>query len=1142
MDRLRRLMLAAAGLALGLALAAGTASSAEAQSAPDLRNIRPMVTLLIDTSGSMERTAGCTCVTASCRECLPDCSVPDYNKWSVLLEAFTGTFDTFSCTEVARSTYAGDYDAGYFIPHYEPPVGISTQQSNGIMDVYVDRIRFALMTFDGVSTLTTQNTLVPDSAWTVAFENNSAGVLGMYSYGGSKLFNFLGCATDYRLDNGARNDSDDGSGNYVPGNLISMGNSSDDHTVVNAAIQNALLGTRPFGPTPIAGMLSDYEYFLANDPDLQLPTTVGGAGDAYANCRPRFAILVTDGYPNADMRGLPYQCDASGYTCPYDLPQDTAARLCDYDSLDGACTGDVDGVFVVGFNVSDSTAVTTLDGIAAAGGTTEAYYATDRDTLVAALSTALDSAAPGATSRTVPAFVSSASVTSSSAKYQFNAGFKVGGISGTDPWAGVIERKRYQCCADSVCSGPGTLVVEQAVSSADNDTFHEVLTARTTDRNLYTVLPTTNGNETGWLTNTADADIPSTRVPGTSVTAVTNGQTGGSPDEENLDVTILETSTGGGSVTYTNLAAADLAEADAVLDWVYARGSAASGRLANRLGDIYHSSPLVVSAPRIDRTDEAFNLFRRQGDVVARPTVLYVGTNDGILHAFAVEEHDVNTVCGQIREKSTACTHTAYNSTNPITAGEELWGFVPPLLVPKLKDASVSHQWMVDGSPVVKDMYYARVLGDAPLASEYHTVLVAGLRNGGSGVYALDVTDPITEASGSTAGSHVFQPPKFLWQFSDSDMGETYGTPALAEVLVNESGTLVARAVAIIPGGKGSATGDPSASLSTNQLSVSDVTGARTERSEYDTVGRSLYVVDVATGRLLRKFDSTILTAPMTGAVAAYPGDVGQVADRAFMTDADGVIWRLDMSDPDPANWSVIAFHDIFHDQANVFSQPAYNAPILSVDDQGDLVVLQATGDIDILDGTDFNRVVSLTENLTFDSDGLITGVAGTLNWEIDLASSEQVTGPLALFNGRVYFGSFKSITSTTDACQFGESRLWGVDYVANDGSGGPADGIESVAGSGVIDATYVGPYTNEIIMGVAVTQQPNCFLGISEIDTYVGNRFRVTQQGGGGFQLVAQVGGDGALSTGASLAQITRSLPAPTPYTEILGMAGAIE
>ena len=51
-----------------------------------------------------------------------------------------------------------------------------------------------------------------------------------------------------------------------------------------------------------------------------------------------------------------------------------------------------------------------------------------------------------------------------------------------------------------------------------------------------------------------------------------------------------------------------------------------------------------------------------------------------------------------------------------------------------------------------------------------------------------------------------------------------------------------------------------------------------------------------------------------------------------------------------------------------------------------------------------------------------------------------------------------------------------------------------------------------------------------------------MTDQGGASFQLVAQVGGDGALGTGASLAEITRQVPSPTPYTEILGYAGAVD
>ncbi len=71
--------------------------------------------------------------------------------------------------------------------------------------------------------------------------------------------------------------------------------------------------------------------------------------------------------------------------------------------------------------------------------------------------------------------------------------------------------------------------------------------------------------------------------------------------------------------------------------------------------------------------------------------------------------------------------------------GAELWGFVPPTMLNSLRDmdsvkANSSHSiYGVDGSPVVKDIYYD---------SKWRTVLLAGMGRGGKGYFALDVTDP----------------------------------------------------------------------------------------------------------------------------------------------------------------------------------------------------------------------------------------------------------------------------------------------------------------------------------------------------------------------------------------------------------------
>jgi type IV pilus assembly protein PilY1 len=127
---------------------------------------------------------------------------------------------------------------------------------------------------------------------------------------------------------------------------------------------------------------------------------------------------------------------------------------------------------------------------------------------------------------------------------------------------------------------------------------------------------------------------------------------------------------------------------------------------------------------------------------VSRPATLYVGANDGMLHAF-----NANT-------------------------GQEMWAYVPTMVMPKMylladENYAVKHTYFVDGSPTVMDAYFG---------GSWHTVLVAGLNGGGRGVYALDVTDPNN--------------PKTLWEIcsdsslctiNDQDMGYTYGNPVVTK-------------------------------------------------------------------------------------------------------------------------------------------------------------------------------------------------------------------------------------------------------------------------------------------------------------------------------------------------------------------------
>ncbi|MGD2187063.1 MAG: PilC/PilY family type IV pilus protein, partial [Desulfobacterales bacterium] len=129
------------------------------------------------------------------------------------------------------------------------------------------------------------------------------------------------------------------------------------------------------------------------------------------------------------------------------------------------------------------------------------------------------------------------------------------------------------------------------------------------------------------------------------------------------------------------------------------------------LGDIIYSTPISISEPRAwlfgsetDHPEQAtYNDFRDAH--ASRKTMVYVGANDGMLHAF-----DGDT-------------------------GAEDWAFIPENLHAKLKKLTEAdcHKYFVDLTPSAADVYDG---------SKWLTVLIGGNRLGGQEYFALDVTDP----------------------------------------------------------------------------------------------------------------------------------------------------------------------------------------------------------------------------------------------------------------------------------------------------------------------------------------------------------------------------------------------------------------
>jgi len=195
----------------------------------------------------------------------------------------------------------------------------------------------------------------------------------------------------------------------------------------------------------------------------------------------------------------------------------------------------------------------------------------------------------------------------------------------------------------------------------------------------------------------------------------------------------------------------------------------------NGIGDIINSTPVVVGTPPFFYTFDSYKEYKY--DIInndKRPSLIYVGSNDGALHAFALDDYTPA-------------------SGPSITAGKEVWAFVPKSLHSKLEMADddaegtydmcadgYCHQYLLDGSPKVADIAHD-FNGDKKITpDEWRTLLVNGLRAGGQAYFALDVT------SGQDFAATNSDPAKHLWEFTDDyDLGESWSEPSINRVADN---------------------------------------------------------------------------------------------------------------------------------------------------------------------------------------------------------------------------------------------------------------------------------------------------------------------------------------------------------------------
>lgn len=1184
------------------------ALTADAQS--DVDRPLPNVLLLVDSSGSMEFRAA--------DNELPVCNpgnpaaTNQKSRWIDLVEVMTGTINNYSCFPMSRSSAAfkseygisgtSPYDWNYVNPFnrivsggctvgpgvvsptsapysyptngvarlaftapstvvrpasfaaYVPCAGFS-QSSDGILDVFKEKVRFGLMTFD---------THVNSGTGLTSSDNMdvASGFAGTWSYyldTTPSVGRPSAVCDDEEQEVGARN----AAAPQWEGRMVAFGASdaaSSDLLTRNQRIQDVFLATRPYGATPLAGQLSDARNFLWRDTTEDpldasaSPADFGPKRDPLTllpECRRSVIILLSDGEPNLDLRPF---CESDGALCPYETPEQIAWNLRTNPLNDPDQSVET---VVIGFALSNVTvpgkgtvscselsdadcssdpnnralqACCTLNAVAAAGGVPnadgtakKAYFPKTNKELRQTFSRILSSITTSVTTRTSAVFAS-ASQGNATGTHQFSSGFEP---VLEQPWHGKLTRTRITCNSLGVPQ-------EQTIDPNQGDDFaanvnsgigdeREFITYIPDSSPSYSVRPYVTGNPDGLGSNTGSAVGP---LPvGAFVAGVPAAKMG-----------LTASSCSAGNATTCR---------DDILGWLLGktnsegetRCSSPTDDNCSLFGAIFYANPLFVSgSPREFLQDETYAFFSQTKGENQRSSILYTPTIDGLLHAMKTSPYNPADTTNAVNSKS----------------NNELWAFLPPAVLPSIQSQYPNTPAvLLDGSPVVRDVP-ARASGsdyilerrksDAQTATgTFRTILVGGFGIGqvSGGYYALDITDPDLDTGG----------PRFLWQLNKDSAGTTLfgdgGTPALATVYIrsgsSDPGADVA--VAILPGGTlgtrtGSSTGAGPILAAKNTTynpaaTVSSYTSA--------DAARSLTVVRLDTGEIIRTFrpatigtisaaKTTVVTipAPITGRPAAYPGVTGTNADRAFVGDAEGRLWRLDMSSPDPSHWSFSVFADAYYDQAISARQPIELAPVLSIDDQGVAAVVFATGGQRVQTATAgmLNRVVSVSDYF----DKTTAKFSADVNWYESVGcpttcganqnAGERVTGPMELFGGTVYFSTGIPAAAGSNKCTQANHRIWAVDYVKSEDERAGASTPSPLSGAAgrwpAASAAAVPPKATStspgLVYGVAIQQQPSCSTEIANPtdDPYLsyGTYTSTSSVTPGNFFLVYQVGG----------------------------------
>jgi len=329
-------------------------------------------------------------------------------------------------------------------------------------------------------------------------------------------------------------------------------------------------------------------------------------------------------------------------------------------------------------------------------------------------------------------------------------------------------------------------------------------------------------------------------------------------------------------------------------------------RPTTKLGDIVNSGPTYVGRPNAGYSDvdyAGYSAFRTA--YLNRTPMIYVGSNDGMLHGF------------------NACVAGVTSGCAATDSGKELIAYIPSTVYANLskltdKNYNANHRYFVDGSPMVGDVY----------DSSWKSILVGSMNAGGRGFFALDITNPddgTQNASTTFTAAHAAN--ILLWEFTDSndaDMGYSHNLSQI-NPLTGQSRQIV--------------------KMENNKWAVIVGNGYNS------TAGKAvLYVLFVdggndGTWQIGSDYIKLVAQAGSGNGLstpAAFDSNGNGLVDTIYAGDFKGNLWKFDVSNASPANWNVaLGGAPLF---VSGTTKPIIAPPAITFHPKGGQLVLFGTG------------------------------------------------------------------------------------------------------------------------------------------------------------------------------------------------------